>query len=112
MLVNIAHIRKVNDLREAARRIASAMPRPPQPVPYVRDDRETPLRVGRDDERCEVIWVKGESKYFCKGGWTHTSIGKLGDFARRATLAIYGNSLILPKLSTTRETSFPALTAL
>jgi hypothetical protein len=46
MLVNIAHIPKVYDLREAARRIASAMPRPPQPVPYVRDDRETPVWAG------------------------------------------------------------------
>ena len=26
------------------------MPRPPHPVPYVRDDRETPLCVGRDGE--------------------------------------------------------------
>ena len=25
-------------------------PRPPHPVPYVRDDRETPLCVGRDGE--------------------------------------------------------------
>ena len=25
--------------------------RPPHPLPYVRDDRETPLRVGRDGER-------------------------------------------------------------
>ena len=27
------------------------MPRPSHPLPYVRDDRETPLRVGRDGER-------------------------------------------------------------
>ena len=27
------------------------MPRPPHPVPYVRDDRETPLCVGRDSEK-------------------------------------------------------------
>jgi hypothetical protein len=27
------------------------MPRPPHPVPYVRDDRETPLCVGRDGGR-------------------------------------------------------------
>src|SRR3984957_17654658 len=27
----------------------------------------------------EVICVKGKSKYFCKGGWTHPPIGELGD---------------------------------
>jgi hypothetical protein len=26
--------------------------------PYVRDDRETPLCVGRDGEDMQVIWVK------------------------------------------------------
>ena len=36
--------------------------------PYVRDDRETPLCVGRDGERYGVIWVEREQKYFCKGG--------------------------------------------
>jgi hypothetical protein len=28
--------------------------------PYVRDDRETPLCVGRDGKRYEVIWVRWE----------------------------------------------------
>src|SRR6266849_5246425 len=32
------------------------LPRPPHPVPYVRDDRETPLCVGRGAEVLEVIW--------------------------------------------------------
>jgi hypothetical protein len=26
--------------------------------------------VGRDGSTHEVIWVKREEKYFCKGGWT------------------------------------------
>ena len=32
------------------------LPRPPHPVPYVRDDRETPLCVGRDakSSRCDL----------------------------------------------------------
>jgi len=40
-------------------------PRPSHPLPYVRDDRETPLCVGRDANDIEVIWVKRECKYFC-----------------------------------------------
>ena len=38
--------------------------------PYVRDDRETPLCVGRDASVVEVIWVKREPEYFCEGDWT------------------------------------------
>src|SRR5665213_2301701 len=38
--------------------------------PYVRDDRETPLRVGRDGNDVEVIWVKREREYFCEEDWT------------------------------------------
>jgi hypothetical protein len=39
-------------------------------MPYVRDDRETPL-CGRGTVRIsELIWVGREQKYFCKGGWT------------------------------------------
>jgi hypothetical protein len=45
-------------------------PRPSHPAPYVRDDRETPLCVGRDGEDEEVIWLRSEPKYFCEGGWT------------------------------------------
>jgi hypothetical protein len=38
------------------------LPRPPHPVPYVRDDRETPLCVGRDTKssRCDLGYVKTE----------------------------------------------------
>jgi hypothetical protein len=36
----------------------------------IRDDRETPLRLGRDGRRYKVIWLFGKSEYFCKGGWT------------------------------------------
>ena len=42
-------------------------PRPPHPLPYVRDDRETPLCVGRDGNDVEVICAKCERKYFCDG---------------------------------------------
>src|ERR1700738_5048025 len=46
------------------------LPRPPHPVPYVRDDHDTPLCVGRDGGGLEVIWVGGEAKYFSRRGWT------------------------------------------
>src|SRR5216683_6166558 len=38
------------------------LPRPPHPVPYVRDDRETPLCVGRDEQssRCDLGGTKTE----------------------------------------------------
>jgi hypothetical protein len=36
--------------------------------PYLRDDRETPLCAGRDDENMQVSWVKSEAEYFCEGG--------------------------------------------
>jgi hypothetical protein len=38
-------------------------PRPSHPLPYVRDDRETPLCVGRDGRGYEVIWVRWEVKF-------------------------------------------------
>jgi hypothetical protein len=44
-------------------------PRPPHPVPYVRDDRETPL-CGTGWGDIEVIWVSQEWKSFCGQGWT------------------------------------------
>jgi hypothetical protein len=34
------------------------LPRPPHPVPYVRDDHDTPLCVGRDGGVLELIWVR------------------------------------------------------
>jgi hypothetical protein len=90
----------------------------------------------------QVICLKRERKNFYQRVWTPPPIGKLGDLpaglrsrgipsARCAwrrrqpvwerklrkgksvdQMAFYGSSLILPKLSMTRETSFPALTAL
>src|SRR5216684_3161059 len=44
------------------------LPRPPHPVPYVRDDRETPLCVGRDTQssRCDLGGVK--TKIFLQRG--------------------------------------------
>jgi len=45
-------------------------PRPSHPLPYVRDDRETPLGVGRDANDVKVIWLKRKPKYFCEWGWT------------------------------------------
>jgi hypothetical protein len=38
--------------------------------PRVRDDREPPLCVGRDDGNMQVICVGRERKYFLKEGWT------------------------------------------
>ena len=44
------------------------MPRPPHPVPYVRDDRETPLCVGRDGERyVGDLGQKGTEEFLKKG---------------------------------------------
>jgi hypothetical protein len=40
------------------------------PYPTFRDDRDTPLRVGRDARDMQVIWVRRESEYFCERGWT------------------------------------------
>jgi len=36
----------------------------------VRDDRETPLCVGRDAMYIAVIWVFGKPEYFFSRGWT------------------------------------------
>jgi hypothetical protein len=38
--------------------------------PRVRDVRETPLYVGRDDGEHKVIWFFGKSEYFCARGLT------------------------------------------
>ena len=40
----------------------------------VRDDRETPLSVGRDGGRYKLICVFGKSEYFFKEGWTDDSV--------------------------------------
>src|ERR1700720_2622650 len=54
-------------------RCAPALPRPPHPVPNVRDDRDTPLSRDGMAADIEVIWVSGEQEYFCKRGWTGKS---------------------------------------
>jgi hypothetical protein len=48
----------------------ATLPRPPHPVPNVRDDREAPLL--RDGMRIvvNVIWVYREAIYFSREGWT------------------------------------------
>ena len=61
-------------------------PRPPHPEPYVRDDRETPLCVGRDDETMEVIWVKREGAIFLREGLDNESVicpTRLGKYSWR-----------------------------
>ena len=35
-----------------------------------RDDRDTPLEWDETVVNIKVIWVKRETEYFCKGGWT------------------------------------------
>jgi hypothetical protein len=55
----------------AVRKVARSSVAPPASIasqPYVRDDRETPLCVGRDANDSEVIWVEWEWRYFCEGG--------------------------------------------
>ena len=57
----------------AVRKITRSSVAPPASIaslPYVRDDRETPLCVGRDTNDIEVIWVGSEPEYFCERGWT------------------------------------------
>jgi hypothetical protein len=44
--------------------------RPPHPAPYVCDDRETPLCVGRDGATNEVICLGMKWKYFYEWDWT------------------------------------------
>jgi hypothetical protein len=43
-------------------------------VPNVRDDRETPLMWAGMTKDGEVICGRGKPKYFCKRGWTHSSV--------------------------------------
>ena len=44
------------------------MPRPPHPAPYVRDDRETPLCVGRDGDGCRSDLRKMGTEIFLRRG--------------------------------------------
>ena len=58
------------------------LPRPPHPVPYVRDDRETPLCVGRDGQSSRGDWGVRKPKYFGKQDWTGSiSLIRLNKFA-------------------------------
>jgi hypothetical protein len=56
-------VRKINALVSSTARVHRIPPR-------VRDDRDTPLRVGRDDDDRPVIWVRSKSNYFSGGDWT------------------------------------------
>src|SRR3982750_975237 len=50
---------------------SSALPsRPPHPVPYVRDDRDTPLMWDGMARLIVLIWVRPETECFCKWDWT------------------------------------------
>jgi hypothetical protein len=44
-----------------------APPRPPHPAPYVRDDRETPLCLGRDDSLYSCFYQTGKRKILREG---------------------------------------------
>src|SRR5712664_3611193 len=46
------------------------LPRPSHPVPYVRDDRDTPLSWDGMAESINLFLPNGEAEYFCKEGWT------------------------------------------
>src|SRR6267154_5454863 len=46
------------------------LPRPPHPIPYVRDDRETPLCAGRDGQSSRGDLGVRKPKYFGKQDWT------------------------------------------
>src|SRR6267142_323412 len=49
------------------------LPRPSHPVPYVRDDRDTPLLWDGMAESINLFLPNGEAEYFCKEGWTAES---------------------------------------
>jgi hypothetical protein len=71
---SICRQRAIDGSRETRPAITSARPmppRPPHPVPNVRDDRETPL-VSRDGMArvVNLIWVSREREYFCEQHWT------------------------------------------
>ena len=56
-------VRQINALVGSTARVHRIPPR-------VRDDRDTPLRVGRDHSDTQVIWVGGKSNYSRGGDWT------------------------------------------
>ena len=70
-------------LRPFARK---TLPRPPHPVPNVRDDRDTPLFRDGMPEVLEVIWGKRKQENFCKRGST-ARINRLSRLPTAATPA-------------------------
>ncbi len=48
----------------------ATLPRPPHPVPNVRDDSRSAPLAGRDARTINVIWVNREAIYFWQEGWT------------------------------------------
>jgi hypothetical protein len=57
----------------SVRKIALSSVAPPASIaslPYVRDDRETPLVWAGMARVVKVIWVKREREYFCEEDWT------------------------------------------
>ena len=56
-------VRKIDALVSSTARVHRIPPR-------VRDDRDTPLRVGRDHSDTHVIWVGSKSNYFRREDWT------------------------------------------
>jgi hypothetical protein len=53
------------------------LPRPPHPAPYVRDDRDTPLKWDGTAQVVDLIWGGCEAEFFRKEGWT----GQISDGA-------------------------------
>jgi len=51
----------------AANTFVSVPPRPLHPAAYVRDDRETPLCLGRDDSLYSCFYQTGKRKIFARG---------------------------------------------
>ena len=61
------------------RHSSKAPPRPPHPAAYVRDDRETPLGLGRDDSLYSCFYQTAKRNIFSEGARQ-----KNGGTARRA----------------------------
>jgi hypothetical protein len=67
-------------------------PRPPHPLPYVRDDRETPLCLGGDGCGCRGDLGQRGMEIFLRGGLDEwNQIETVRDFCR---MRIYGSSRV------------------
>jgi hypothetical protein len=55
-------------------------PRPPHPCPTFVTIAKRPFVWAGMAEHMQVIWVKGESKYFCRAGWTEGQISGASRF--------------------------------